>query len=87
MLMSSDIRRSSRGLFIASAMYVVGILLNRCTVFFIAYEPQYAAKAYIPAIGEFALSIGLVATIVFVYRVVVTILPVLPVPEREAEHS
>ena len=83
MFMSSDIRHSSRGLFIAAAMYVLGILLNRCTVFFIAYEPLYAAKAYIPAIGEFALTIGLIATIMFVYRVFVTILPVLPAPEEE----
>ena len=65
-------------------MYVVGILLNRSTVFFIAYKPLYASKAYIPAIGEFALTIGLIATIVFVYRTFVTILPVLPAPEKEA---
>jgi Ni/Fe-hydrogenase subunit HybB-like protein len=83
MLMSSDVRRSPRSLFIAASMYVVGILLNRSTVFFIAYKPLYAAKAYIPAIGEFALTIGLIATIVFVYRAFVTILPVLPAPEEE----
>jgi Ni/Fe-hydrogenase subunit HybB-like protein len=83
MLMSSDVRRSPRSLFIAASMYVVGILLNRSTVFFIAYKPLYAAKAYIPAIGEFALTIGLIATIVFVYRALVTILPVLPAPEEE----
>jgi Ni/Fe-hydrogenase subunit HybB-like protein len=83
MLMSTDVRRSPRSLFIAASMYVVGILLNRSTVFFIAYEPFYAAKAYIPAIGEFALTIGLIATIVFVYRAFVTILPVLPAPEEK----
>jgi len=83
MFMSSDIRRSPRGLFIAAAMYVVGILLNRSTVFFIAYEPLYATKAYIPAIGEFALTTGLILTIVFVYRALVTLLPVLPAPEKE----
>lgn len=83
MLMSSDIRRSARGLFVAAAMYVVGILLNRCTVFFIAYKPLYAQKAYIPAIGEFALTIGLICTIIFVYRAFVTLLPVLPAPEEE----
>jgi Ni/Fe-hydrogenase subunit HybB-like protein len=84
MLMSSDIRRSPRALFIAASMYVVGILLNRSTVFFIAYEPLYAAQAYIPAIGEFALTIGLIATIVFVYRAFITLLPVLPAPENES---
>ena len=78
MFMSADIRRSARGLFLASAMYIVGILLNRCTVFFIAYKPQYAEKLYFPAIGEFALTIGLICTIIFIYRLVVTFLPVLP---------
>ena len=87
MFMSSDVRRSPRGLFIAATMYIVGILLNRCTVFFIAYKPLYAQRAYIPAVGEFALTIGLIATLVFVYRAVVSIFPVLPAPEEESGHS
>ena len=87
MFMSSDLRRSPRGLFVAATMYIVGILLNRCTVFFIAYKPLYAEKAYIPALGEFALTVGLIATLVFVYRAVVSLFPVLPVPEEEGGHS
>ncbi|MCP4716943.1 MAG: Ni/Fe-hydrogenase cytochrome b subunit [Deltaproteobacteria bacterium] len=83
MLLSQDVRRSPRGLFIATAMYIAGICLNRCTVFMIAYKPLYAQKAYIPALSEFALTIGLIATIVFIYRLVVTVLPVLPMPETE----
>ena len=78
MFMSPDIRRSPRGLFLAATMYIGGILLNRCTVFFIAYEPLYAAKPYRPAVTEFALTIGLVCTIAFVYRLAVTFLLVLP---------
>ena len=80
MFMSPDIRRSPRGLFLAASMYIVGILLNRCAVFFVAYRPDYAEKAYLPAAGEFALTIGLVCTIVFAYRLIVTFLPVLPAP-------
>jgi Ni/Fe-hydrogenase subunit HybB-like protein len=83
MFMSSDVRRSPRGLFVAASMYVVGILLNRSTVFFIAYEPLYAVKAYIPAISEFALTVGLICTIMFIYRAFVTILPVLPAHKEE----
>ncbi|MEI7436545.1 MAG: Ni/Fe-hydrogenase cytochrome b subunit [bacterium] len=79
MLLSPDIRRSPRGLMMAAAMYITGVLLNRCTVFFIAYQPAYAEKAYLPAISEFALTIGLVCTIALVYRLAVTWLPVLPV--------
>lgn len=82
LFMSSDVRKSPRGLFIAASMYIVGIFLNRCTVFFIAYKPLYADKAYFPAIGEFALTIGLAATIIFVYRLVVSLFPVIPVAEE-----
>ena len=78
LLLSSDVRRSPLVLFIAAGMYVFAVLLNRCTVFFIAYEPPHAEGAYVPALGELALAIGLIATIVFVYRAVVTIFPVLP---------
>jgi Ni/Fe-hydrogenase subunit HybB-like protein len=78
LFMSSDVRRSSGALFTAALMYVFGVLLNRCAVFFIAYEPLYAEKTYVPAVGEFALTIGLIATIMFVYRAAVTFLPVLP---------
>jgi Ni/Fe-hydrogenase subunit HybB-like protein len=86
MFMSRDVRRSPGGMFAAAMMYMAGVLLNRSTVFFIAYRPPYAERAYVPAVGEFALTVGLVATIVFVYRVLVTLLPVLPVPESESRH-
>jgi Ni/Fe-hydrogenase subunit HybB-like protein len=86
MFMSPDVRRSPSAMFVAATMYIVGVVLNRCTVFFIAYRPPYAEKAYVPAIGEFALTIGLVAAIMFVYRVVVTLFPVLPASENEARH-
>ncbi len=82
MFMSSDIRRSPSGLFGAAIMYVLGVLLNRCAVFFVAYEPPYAESAYIPAIGEFALTIGLISAIAFIYRAVVTFFPVLQAPVK-----
>lgn len=86
MFMSSDICRSARGLFTAATLYVLGILLNRATVFFIAYEPVYKQKAYLPAIGEFALTIGMVLTLVFLYRFIVTFFPVLPPQESPHPH-
>ncbi len=82
MFMSSEVRKSPGWLFTAATMYIAGLLLNRATYFFIAYQPQFAEKAYIPAIGEFALTIGLIATLMFVYRIIVTIFPVLPAPEK-----
>lgn len=78
MLLSPDVRSSPRGLLLAASMYIGGVVLNRCAAFFIAYTPQYADKAYVPALGEFALTIGLICTIAFIYRLVANYLPVLP---------
>ncbi|MDY7030379.1 MAG: Ni/Fe-hydrogenase cytochrome b subunit [Thermodesulfobacteriota bacterium] len=84
MFSSSHVRNSAGLLFSAATMYIVGILLNRATVFFIAYQPPYAEKVYFPAIGEFAVTMGLIAALMLIYRALVSILPVLPAPEKEA---
>jgi Ni/Fe-hydrogenase subunit HybB-like protein len=83
MFCSSAVRQSARWLLTASAMYITGVLLNRCAVFFVAYNPLYAEKPYIPAITEFLLTTGLIAALMLVYRAFVTIFPVLPAPELE----
>ena len=77
LFMSPDIRKSPQGLFIAATMYIVGVLLNRCAVFFVAYQPPYAVKAYFPALGEFGLTIGLIAALILAYRFLVLLFPVL----------
>lgn len=82
LFLSPEVRRSPGALFTAAAMYVAGVVLNRCAVFFIAYQPPYAEKTYIPAAGEFALTIGLVATLIFCYGVAVTLFPLLQGPEH-----
>ena len=83
MFCASAVRQSSRWLFIASSMYIGGVVLNRCTVFFIAYRPLYAEQAYIPALTEFALTIGLIAALMLVYRAMVSIFPILPAPHAK----
>ncbi|MDY6862337.1 MAG: NrfD/PsrC family molybdoenzyme membrane anchor subunit, partial [Thermodesulfobacteriota bacterium] len=84
MFISPRVRNSAGLLFTAAAMYIIGVVLNRATVFFIAYQPPYAEKAYVPAIGEFMLTIGLVSALVISYRACVTIFPVLPAVEVES---
>jgi len=81
MFMSTDIRQSPGSLFAAAAMYVAGVCLNRCTVFFIAYQPAYATHSYVPALGEFVLTAGLVAAFALMFRFLVLRLPVLSASE------
>ena len=77
MLLIPQVRRSRRGLFIACTLIVFGVALNRVNVFLVGYHPPYAKTSYFPAIGEMAITAGLIAGVVFVYRVCITFLPVL----------
>jgi Ni/Fe-hydrogenase subunit HybB-like protein len=78
MLLSLKVRRSPTLLLVTSALICFGVALNRVNVFLVAYQPPYAESAYFPSFGEIAITVGLVSTLMFVYRVIVTIFPVLP---------
>jgi octaheme c-type cytochrome (tetrathionate reductase family) len=75
---SPRVRRSTAGLFIASSLVIFGVVLNRVNVFLVGYNPPFAETSYFPAIGEIAITAGLIAAILFFYRVAVTLFPVLP---------
>lgn len=80
MFLSDDVRRSSRGLFFAALLVVLGVALNRVNVFLIAYQPPLATTVYVPSAAEFAVTLGLTAGLILAYRVVVTYLPVIASP-------
>ena len=60
-------------------LVVGGVALNRINVFLVAYQPPYATSSYFPSVGEIVITVGLIATLMFLYRVIVTVLPVFPV--------
>jgi len=73
-------RRSVAGLFTAASMVIAGVVLNRINVFLVAYQPLYSQGRYFPSILEILVTVGLIATLVLVYRVLVMIFPVISVP-------
>lgn len=77
LLWFKKVRASAGWLFFASTIFVLGILLNRINVFLVSYAPPYKMTAYFPAMGEIFITIGLIATLMFLYRVFVFIFPVL----------
>ena len=77
MLLSPKVRQSRRGLFIASALIVGGVLLNRVNVFVVGYRPPVSEANYFPAVGEILVTVGLISALMFLYRFLVTYLPVL----------
>lgn len=85
MLLSSRVRASRRWLFTASALIIGGVALNRVNVFLVAFQPPFVEHSYFPAIGEIAITAGLIAAILFLYRFLVKILPVLSARPEEVK--
>lgn len=86
LLQSQTVRSRPWLLFTAAGCVVAGVAINRINVFLVAYTPVYKTAPYFPSVGEFTVTIGLVAALMFIYRLLVTYLPVLPV-ERHQTNS
>lgn len=80
MLSQSKIRHSVAGLFTAASCVIGGVVLNRINVFLVAYKPLYPVESYFPSVIEIAVTLGLIATLVLVYRFIVMTFPVIAAP-------
>jgi Ni/Fe-hydrogenase subunit HybB-like protein len=87
MLLSARVRQTPRLLFIAALLVVLGVAFNRINVFLIAYQPPYVTVPYLPSIFEVAVTVGLIATLMLVYRAIVTFFPVISHPELAARKA
>ncbi|MEP0815394.1 MAG: Ni/Fe-hydrogenase cytochrome b subunit [bacterium] len=72
-----EVRNDHGLLFTAAFMVVLGVAWNRANVFMIGYNPPHEVKQYVPALGELAVTVGLISTLILVYRFVVNNFPVL----------
>ncbi|MDX9923540.1 MAG: Ni/Fe-hydrogenase cytochrome b subunit [Ignavibacteriaceae bacterium] len=81
MFFSRTMTKSIPGLFIASSLVILGVLLNRLNNFVVAYTPPYATGPYIPSVGEILVTLGFVALEVLIYRAAVMIFPVISQPK------
>jgi Ni/Fe-hydrogenase subunit HybB-like protein/Fe-S-cluster-containing dehydrogenase component len=83
MFLSPRVRRSPRLMLVAATLAVLGVLFNRVNVFIIGYKPPFSTRTYIPSVGEFAVTIGLIATLMLLYRVIVTYFNVISQPKAK----
>ncbi|MCK9281611.1 MAG: Ni/Fe-hydrogenase cytochrome b subunit [Melioribacteraceae bacterium] len=87
MFFSRTLTKSIPGLFIASSLVILGVLLNRLNNFVVAYTPPYATSAYVPSVGEILVTLGFVALEVLIYRAAVMFFPVISQPKPAASVS
>jgi Ni/Fe-hydrogenase subunit HybB-like protein len=83
-LLSKRARNSISGLFTAASLVIFGVALNRINVFLISYTPLYPEKSYFPSPFEILVTVGLISTLVLVYRALVMIFPVIAATPEEA---
>lgn len=82
MFLSPKVLKTPSLLFTASALVVLGVLLNRINNFIVAYTPPYATKSYFPSFGEISVTLGFVAMLVLAYRFIVLNFPVISLPVK-----
>jgi Ni/Fe-hydrogenase subunit HybB-like protein len=75
LLMMPEVRQSRRGLAVASSLVIAGVLLHRLNVAVIGLRVRHW-ETYIPSFGEVAITLGITAGAVFVFGLLVRILPI-----------
>lgn len=84
LFLSPAVRQSTAGLYIASMLVILGVLLNRFNSFVIAYNPPYTDTSYFPSIGEISVTLGFVAIEILLYRAFVMVFPIISQPVKGA---
>jgi Ni/Fe-hydrogenase subunit HybB-like protein len=87
MFLSAKVLKSPLFLFIASALVVFGVLLNRINNFVVAYTPPYSTESYFPSFGEISVTVGFVAILILLYRFIVLNFPVISLPGKTAPQT
>ena len=82
MFFSEKVLNSKTGLFIASTLVILGVLMNRIDNFLVAYNPPYAVRSYFPSIGEISVTVGFISMLILLYRFFVINFPVISLPDR-----
>jgi octaheme c-type cytochrome (tetrathionate reductase family) len=87
LFMNKAVRRSMGWLFFTVFLIIFGVILNRINVFLVGYTPPFSTGGYFPSIGEIAMTLAIVSSIMFCYRFFVTFFPILPgyVPATETQ--
>jgi Ni/Fe-hydrogenase subunit HybB-like protein len=77
MLSSARLRKSPNHAFMACALAIVSMAMNRQNVLVTAYRPQGLDHVYVPSMYEVLFTAGLISALILVYRFIVIYVPIL----------
>jgi Ni/Fe-hydrogenase subunit HybB-like protein len=76
-MLSHRVRASARWLAIACLLVMFGVILNRANVYWVGYRPASATALYIPSFLEVGFTVGVAAGLVFLWRGIAIVFPVI----------
>ncbi len=82
MLLFQSVRKSPFLLFCSSMLFVLAVALNRVDTYITAYMPPFVTGHYFPSLAEVVICFAQIAALIFLYRVVAFIFPVVSQPEH-----
>jgi Ni/Fe-hydrogenase subunit HybB-like protein len=83
MFLSKKVLETPSLLFTASSLVIFGVFLNRINNFVVAYTPPFSFGSYFPSIGEISVTLGFIAILVLLYRIIVLNFPVISLPDKK----
>jgi Ni/Fe-hydrogenase subunit HybB-like protein len=83
MFLSNKTIKSPTRLYAASYLVIAGVILNRVNNFIVAYNPFYNTDIYYPSFGEISVTIGCIAMLVLLYRIIVIYFPIISQDKAE----
>jgi Ni/Fe-hydrogenase subunit HybB-like protein len=88
LLMMPEVRQSGSGLATACALIVAGVLLHRLNVAVVGLRVRHW-ETYVPSLGEVGITLGITAGAVFVFGVLIRLLPIHEelAPSPRASHA
>lgn len=92
MMCTRGLRENPKLLGLASFMVVIGVILNRTNAVVFGMNlkgamPQLGPLHYTPSVIEWGISVGMIAATIFLYRLGVAYLPILPKEEQASAHA
>jgi Ni/Fe-hydrogenase subunit HybB-like protein len=79
--MIPKVRNSASLLFYTSWLAIFGVIINRINVFLVSFTPPYGGS-YFPAVTEIIVSVGMIAGLMFFYKLAVMNLPIMAVETK-----
>jgi formate dehydrogenase iron-sulfur subunit len=86
LLMMPEVRQRPAGLATAAALIIGGVLLHRLNVAVIGLRVRHW-ETYVPALAEVGITLGITAGAVFIYGVLIRLLPIHEELEEPTPHA